>query len=72
MIYPSLLEIEQLDIVQLARYIRFLPSPGTSAIGQENFDQILHNETMALDRIMYRFYKELGGWTPELSKRIGW
>lgn len=57
--YPSLEEVEAADREQICRWHRFLMSAQT---GQEQ---------EVLDRIVARF-NELGGFTPELSKRIGW
>jgi len=52
-------EVEQADHEQICRWYRFLPSPQTD------------DETKAMTRIVERF-NELGGFTPELSKKIGW
>ena len=57
--YPTEADVEGADKEQLARWYRFLPSPqGEAAI-------------KVLNKILDRF-KEMGGWDPELSKRIGW
>jgi hypothetical protein len=55
---PTLDQVESATREQLARWYRFLPSGGTPA------------QQKALDRIVERF-EELGGMTPQLSKKIG-
>jgi hypothetical protein len=71
--YPTLEEVEKADIIQLSTWIRFLRSPGDNHIteSRDQFYQILEKEVKVLDRIMCR-QKELGGWTSEISKKIGW
>lgn len=69
--YPTLEQVEQASHIQLARWHRFLPSPGSRAIGQDNFQEVFAQQAAILDRIEERF-KELGGMTPEISKGIGW
>lgn len=69
--YPTLAEVESADREQLARWYRFLDSPGTGAIGTKNFDSSLDEQRLILDRIIERF-KQMGMFTPELSKTIGW
>lgn len=84
MAYPSLEQVEAADHEQLTRWSRFLPSPGASAIPddpgeggtlpdgwQERVEQVRLAEAPVLDRILRRL-QDLGGMTPELSKRIGW
>ena len=71
MSYPTIEEVEKADRVQLARWYRFLPSPGTRAIGKENFEEVLDAEVKIMNRIVEKF-KELGFFTPEISKQIGW
>lgn len=57
--FPTLDEVEAADRYQLCRWHRFLPSAETE-------------EAMEIqDRIFERF-QELGGFTPEISKQIGW
>lgn len=72
--YPTLDEVETADKALLGRWYRFLASPG----GQwfENCDEaafraIIDKQEKILNRIVERF-KQLGGWTPALSKAIGW
>jgi hypothetical protein len=75
MIYPTMKEVEKADREQLARWHRFLPSPGafesehTGCTGY--FKDILSKESRILNRIETRF-SALGGFTPEISKKIGW
>lgn len=57
--YPTLEEVEKADREQICRWYRFLPTPKTDRQGE-----LLHT-------ILTRF-KELGGFTPEISKRLGW
>jgi len=71
MSYPTMKQVEEADIIQLCRWSRFLKSPGWSAVGQDYFHERLQEETKIMNRILER-QKELGGWTPEISKRIGW
>ena len=70
MAYPTKKEAEGASRIQLAYWHRFLPSPGTSAIGKNNFEQKLSEEAEILNLIEKRF-KELGGMTPGISKLIG-
>lgn len=69
--YPTLDEVEKADRVQLARWFRFLKSPGESAIDKPDFESVMHGEKAVQDRIIERF-QEMGGMTPAISKQIGW
>lgn len=71
--YPTMEEVEQADRVQLARWTRFLPSPGSWAVGVKviNFESVLAAEARIMNRISDRF-KEAGGMTPQISKQIEW
>lgn len=69
--YPTLEQVESADREQICRWWRFLPSPGTRAIGEHNFEEILTIEAAVMDKIAERF-KQVGGFNPELSKHIGW
>lgn len=71
--YPTLQQVEKATRTQLARWFRFLPSPGTSSIGQsaEEFRSDTDAETTIMGRILARF-EESGGMTPGISKAIGW
>lgn len=59
MSYPSLDEIQSASHYQLAKWARNLPSP-------RNVD-----EKALLDLLLERF-RSLGGWDPDLSKKVGW
>ncbi len=68
--YPTREVVEAADQETLGRWLRFLPSPGTSAIEAEDFgvfQERMKKEAEVLDLIMKRFK----GWTPELSKKVG-
>lgn len=69
--YPTLEQVEAADTPTLARWSRHLPSPGQHAIGQDDFHDVLDREVVISERISARF-KEAGGWTPSLSKAVGW
>lgn len=60
--YPTMKEVEEADRVQLCRWYRFLPSP--------KYDNVDKEEEI-LNKIVAR-WKEVGGFTPEISKKIGW
>ena len=57
--YPTLKEVEAASRYQLCKWHRFLPYTSNEA------------EIEVSKRLLERFY-ELGGFTPELSKQIGW
>jgi len=59
MMMPTAEEIEAADHEQICRWYRFLPTP----MNRENLEK--------LNRIIKRL-SEFGGFTPEISKRIGW
>ena len=65
--YPSLDEIDRAARTRLGSWLRYLPSPGHSAIGYENFGYVMALESAALDLITERF-NHLGGWSPRVSK----
>ena len=69
--YPTKQEIELADKRRLAEWYRFLPSPGSNFIGSNVFYQKLEEEGRIMDRIVERF-REMGMFTPTLSKDIGW
>jgi len=72
--YPTPAQVEQATHRELARWYRFLASPGSytdSDIPAVEYTRILQREEAVLNKIILRF-KELGGMTPELSKEIGW
>jgi len=57
---PTIEEVEKADREQICRWWRFSPSRTTR-----------DEEAKVMDRIAERF-DEMGGFTPEISKRIGW
>jgi hypothetical protein len=73
--YPTIEQVEAADHEQICRWYRFLPSPGRSAIDRDEpyevFNRLLKVEAVVMTRISDRL-KDLGGFTPEISKRIGW
>jgi len=71
--YPTLEQVEAADRETLCRWWRFLPSPGMWAVEstQEEFYKVMNAEAQIMDRIAARM-KEVGGFTPEISKAIGW
>jgi hypothetical protein len=56
--FPPMEEVEKADKEQLAKWFRFLPSGNTK------------EQQRVQDRIGERF-KQLGGMTPELSRKVG-
>lgn len=70
--YPTLEQVENADRNQLGEWYRFLESPGWSHLNDpDKFYEVMKNEVKIMDRIVDRF-KEMGMFTPELSKKIGW
>ena len=72
--YPTMEEVEAADRYTLCRWYRFLPSPGWIAIGPSiaqspNFEEAIVREGKIMDRIVAR-HKELGGFSPEISKAL--
>ena len=80
MSYPTIEQVNEANYETICRWYRFLPSPGSEYIPRSNksprsdyekFDEMLAIEAKIMDRIAERL-KEFGGFTPEISKRIGW
>lgn len=69
--YPTLEQVKESNVIQLATWFRFLESPGMSGVGKQDFLQILKDESDIMREIIKRF-KSLGGMNPEISKIIGW
>lgn len=69
--YPTPAEVEAADVMALGRWMRHLPSPALHAIGRDDFQDVLDAEAAVMTRITERF-NALGGWTPGLSRAIGW
>ena len=57
--FPTMAEVENADIEQLARWYRFLPTGDTK------------EQQKIMDRLAQRF-QEKGGMTPTLSEKIGY
>ena len=57
--YPTAKEVEDADRFQLCKWHRFLRSPMT-------------DEEVILNHKMFERWTETGGFTPEISKAIGW
>lgn len=71
MTYPTREQIEAADHEQLCRWHRFLQSPGLGRVGFDDFEEAMTVEAKKSERIAERL-KVFGGFTPEISKRIGW
>ncbi len=76
--YPTLEEVEAAERLQLCKWVRFLPAPGTtaanarrSALDAARLQKSIDDEVAIMQRIIARVY-ELGGITSEISKAIGW
>lgn len=71
--YPTMEEVEKADRYQLCKWWRFLHSPGLKATDRPRaqFLLIMEEEGRIMDRIRKRF-DEFGGFTPEISKALGW
>ncbi len=68
--YPTMEQVKAADREQICRWYRFLPSPGMSALRTPAFDTVLNEEATVMNAIVAR-WKEFGGFTPEISKKIG-
>lgn len=71
MIYPTASDVCNATRLQLGVWLRHLPSPGFNHVGTEHFEFLLKEEAAIMTLITNRF-TECGGWTPELSKLVGW
>ena len=71
MIYPTEGQIKEASREQLCAWWRFLPSPGSSAVGTPEFSSKLESECKTLDHIAHHL-NACGGFTPQISKKIGW
>lgn len=69
--YPTLEEVQTANQEQVCRWRRFLPSPGESEIGKNGFEEVMLKEVAIMNAIIERS-KVVGGFTPEISKRLGW
>lgn len=70
-VYPSKEQVESADREQMARWMRFLPSPGADFIGKPDFQEAMIREKAIMDLIVERFH-QAGGMSPGISKKIGW
>jgi len=59
MIYPTIEEVEIASRLQLCKWHRFLRSPETE-------------REVEINNRMFERWQEVGGFTPEISKAIGW
>ena len=73
MAYPTLEEVNNASHYQICSWWRFLGSPAAHAVDkpQDEFQKILDAEVIIMTRIGERL-KEFGGFTPEISKSLGW
>jgi len=69
--YPTIQQVEEANIFRLCEWSRFLDSPGMCAIGRDDFESVLQFQLVILNRIIER-RGELGGFTPGISKQLGW
>jgi len=57
--FPTLQEVEQADRYQLCKWHRFLRNPK-------------NEKELQITNRSFERWKEAGGFTPEISKQIGW
>lgn len=71
--YPTLDQVEKADHFTLAKWYRFLKSPGDVALHPRNprYFEIIDEQVTIMNRITARF-NELGGMNSSLSKQLGW
>jgi len=74
--YPTLEFVKSLNKseknrILLARYWRFLDSPGAEAIGRGDFNKVLKKQIDIFAEIESKF-KKFGGMTSRISKLITW
>ena len=78
--YPTLDQVNAADHYAICRWYRFLPSPGIASINRPgkhtakraaDDEAALQRELPVMNRIAERL-KEFGGFTPEISKSLGW
>lgn len=70
--YPTYKEIDDASHVQLAKWHRFLPSPGQNHIGKIDFEKHWQNEVDKMEFIRTRLYCVFGGISSSVPKHIGW
>ena len=66
--FPTLEQAQVASQFQLATWMRTLPSPGLRAAGSPDFEDVFNKENEVMNCIIARFK----GWTPTLSKAVGW
>ena len=71
MTYPSINDVESAGHEEICYWYRFLPSPGLRRVGCDDFDAVMTLEAATMTRIAERL-RLFGGFTAEISKRIGW
>lgn len=78
--YPTLDEVNAADHMQICRWYRFCGSPASAIINrpgkwtetrQVQADEATAREVPIMNRIAERL-KEFGGFTPKISKALGW
>lgn len=69
--YPTKEEVEAAGQTQLAKWYRFLPSPGFGTAGKAAHDAVYEKEKKLMALVCKRF-NALGGMTIAISKAIGW
>jgi len=69
--YPTLEQVQEASHIQLAKWYRFLPSPGGNHIGNDDFE-VKMEEERAIQTVLLDRFQELGGMNPGISKAIGW
>lgn len=52
--YPTIEQVEKADMIQLAKWKKFLPAPGMIGMSTPNFSITLKEETTILERIKQR------------------
>jgi len=57
--YPTMKEVEAASRFQLCKWHRFLQPP-------------VNDEQVAINNRLFERWKEEGGFTPSISKQIGW
>lgn len=65
--YPPVELVESANHIQLTHWFRYLPSPGSRAVGTPDFHDVSVFERTILDRIAARL-QALGGTAPQVSK----
>lgn len=72
--YPTIEEVKKATYYQICNWYRHLKSPGSdlsNSLSNEEFSKRISEQTEVMNLICEK-YKDGGGFTPELSKSIGW